>query len=592
MVPSSDNYNDLSSSVCRDCLDPVGLCTCSWQIMQLDASYSIYTTLNDETTKRPSSTTYSFFSDMHKLDGLNCGGIPTRTTPTLTPTTLRTIAADIASLSPGPPENFAAAASDLHHLVSSSCSTINTSTLGASDRTDLQERGTIHNLSSQTISLQSLNNQHISLNNVQNHQNLNQNSLNQQQRNDYTNSFSTATSRQAGFVPPLVLQINSSNPSAQQSSGSTILLNNSTSSGSSSIFIAKGSSNSASSSHWQGVVVTQRPQNRALSVTKRQFTDDEEGDDDNESAADDGTDSSDTTSSKMTLKQNSKNNKSNSKNSNKSELKNNTANSGGGRRTNNKDNKIMSAEEEQRRQVRRERNKLAAARCRKRRMDHTNELLEETGQLEDKRLRLQVEIQGLRQQKTDLQQMLAQHKCAVNMNNVQLSNSITSVNQTTTILDSNEISETKPIILNNHLSSIKGIPLQQNISTNIVIGENNSNNVDDIIIKHEEDSIIQTDIDSKDSINIIPTSVMQQPQRRRPTTLLQLNNGNYGNSKKISENGSNGVVVLNFDSLMDGGTGLTPVSSSGGSVQNHHQQVQHSSTGNSGVNTDNNSVLS
>jgi len=36
----------------------------------------------------------------------------------------------------------------------------------------------------------------------------------------------------------------------------------------------------------------------------------------------------------------------------------------------------MSAEEEQRRQIRRERNKLAAARCRKRRMDHTNELLE------------------------------------------------------------------------------------------------------------------------------------------------------------------------------------------------------------------------
>jgi len=218
-------------------------------------------------------------------------------------------------------------------------------------------------------------------------------------------------------------------------------------------------------------------------------------------------------------------------------------------------------------------------------------VFQETGQLEDKRLRLQVEIQGLRQQKTDLQQMLAQHKCAVNMNNVQLSNSITSVNQSTTILDSNEIPETKPIILNNHLSSIKGIPLQQNISTNIVISDNDSNNVDDII-KHEDNSIIQTDIDSKDSINIIPTSVMQQPLRRRPTTLLQLNNGNYDNSKKISENGSTGVVVLNFDSLMDGGTGLTPVSSSGGSVQNHHQQVQHNSTGNSGVNTDNNSVLS
>jgi len=153
------------------------------------------------------------------LDGLNCGGIPTRTTPTLTPTTLRTIAADIASLSPGPSENFAAAASDLHHLVSSSCSSVNTSTLEATDRTDLQECVNIQNLSNQSISLQNLNNQQISINNVQNQQNLNQNTLNQQQRNDYNNSFSTAASRQAGFVPPLVLQINSNNSSVQQSSG-------------------------------------------------------------------------------------------------------------------------------------------------------------------------------------------------------------------------------------------------------------------------------------------------------------------------------------------------------------------------------------
>lgn len=35
----------------------------------------------------------------------------------------------------------------------------------------------------------------------------------------------------------------------------------------------------------------------------------------------------------------------------------------------------VSPEEEERRKVRRERNKLAAARCRKRRLDHTNELV-------------------------------------------------------------------------------------------------------------------------------------------------------------------------------------------------------------------------
>lgn len=205
-------------------------------------------------------------------------------------------------------------------------------------------------------------------------------------------------------------------------------------------------------------------------------------------------------------------------------------------------------------------------------------------------MRLQVEIQGLHKQKTDLQQMLAQHKCTVNMKNVQLSNSVTTVNHATTVVDSNDISETKPVVLNNHLSSIKVNTLQQqNISTNVVSSDNDSNNIGDIIIKHED---LQTDIDTKDSINIIPTSVMQLPHRRRPTTLLQLNNGNFGNSKNISENSSTGVVVLNFDSLMDGGTGLTPVSTSAGSVQSHHQQVQHRSTGNGGVNTDNNSVLS
>jgi len=206
---------------------------------------------------------------------------------------------------------------------------------------------------------------------------------------------------------------------------------------------------------------------------------------------------------------------------------------------------------------------------------------------------LQVEIQGLRQQKTDLQQMLAQHQCAINMNNAQLSNSVTTVNHATTVLDSNEISVTKSTVLSNHVSLIKGNPLQQNTSTNVVISDNDSKHIGDIIIKHEDNSIIQTDIDTKDSINIIPTSVMQQPHRRRPTTLLQLNNGNFGNSKKISGNGSTGVVVLNFDSLMDGGTGLTPVSSSGGNVQNHHQPAQHNSMGNGdNINTDNNSVLS
>lgn len=294
------------------------------------------------------------------MDGLNCGGIPTRTTPTLTPTTLRTIA-DIVNLTPGSSEDFAAAAaSDLHHLVSSTCTTINASP-GIADHmnSELQDRHNLQNMSNQNF--QNLNNQHINLNNLQNHQHLNPNSLNQQQCNDYNNSFSAAASRQAGFVPPLVLQINSNNTNAQQTSGITykqfilffinglihnfflgpsVLLNNN-GSGSSSIFNAKGSSTSTSSSHWQGAVVTQRPQGRARSAGKQRFTDDEDGDDDFDSGAEDGTDSSDTTSGKTTRKQNTKSNRSNSKDSIKSEFKSTSNSTGGGRRSN-KDNKIVS----------------------------------------------------------------------------------------------------------------------------------------------------------------------------------------------------------------------------------------------------------
>lgn len=118
-------------------------------------------------------------------------------------------------MSPGTSENFAAsAASDLHHLVSSSCTNMNVPSSVTADHLGSEDR---HNL--QKLSNQHLNNQHISLNNLQNSQHINQNSLNQQQRNDYNNSFSVAASRQAGFVPPLVLQVNSNTP---QSSGKYI----------------------------------------------------------------------------------------------------------------------------------------------------------------------------------------------------------------------------------------------------------------------------------------------------------------------------------------------------------------------------------
>ncbi|XP_037943700.1 transcription factor kayak-like [Teleopsis dalmanni] len=70
----------------------------------------------------------------------------------------------------------------------------------------------------------------------------------------------------------------------------------------------------------------------------------------------------------------------------------------------------MTPEEEEKRRIRRERNKLAAARCRKRRVDQTNELLDEVAQLERKREGLQKEIENLNGVKRDLEYVLEAHR--------------------------------------------------------------------------------------------------------------------------------------------------------------------------------------
>ncbi|KAL5007982.1 hypothetical protein ScPMuIL_013563 [Solemya velum] len=73
-------------------------------------------------------------------------------------------------------------------------------------------------------------------------------------------------------------------------------------------------------------------------------------------------------------------------------------------------NERLSPEEEERRRVRRERNKLAAAKCRQRRVDHTNRLVTETEKLEDERASLETEIQELKQTKDQLEFILQAHQ--------------------------------------------------------------------------------------------------------------------------------------------------------------------------------------
>ncbi|KAG8562093.1 hypothetical protein GDO81_015588 [Engystomops pustulosus] len=72
----------------------------------------------------------------------------------------------------------------------------------------------------------------------------------------------------------------------------------------------------------------------------------------------------------------------------------------------------LSPEEEEKRRVRRERNKMAAAKCRNRRRELTDTLQAETDELEDQKSALQAEIAGLLKEKEKLEFILAAHKPA------------------------------------------------------------------------------------------------------------------------------------------------------------------------------------
>ncbi|XP_020835791.1 protein FosB isoform X1 [Phascolarctos cinereus] len=70
----------------------------------------------------------------------------------------------------------------------------------------------------------------------------------------------------------------------------------------------------------------------------------------------------------------------------------------------------LTPEEEEKRRVRRERNKLAAAKCRNRRRELTDRLQAETDQLEEEKAELESEIAELQKEKERLQFVLAAHK--------------------------------------------------------------------------------------------------------------------------------------------------------------------------------------
>lgn len=189
--------------------------------------------------------------------------------------------------------------------------------------------------------------------------------------------------------------------------------------------------------------------------------------------------------------------------------------------------------------MRRERNKLAAARCRKRRLDQTNMLQEETDELEDKKSELQTEIQLLQQQRDELEFLLATHK-AVCRRRVQAPGS--------------------PAVTTAAPTSVPPV------STAVTVANTQ------VRVVKKPSLMVKEEPMEEEAVQVQP-AVTNTTRPRRPTSLnvapVALRTPSVADLGVSIETPSAGLRGFNFDSMMEGGTGLTPVTSGTGLTPLH-----------------------
>merc|ERR1719233_294518 len=176
---------------------------------------------------------------------------------------------------------------------------------------------------------------------------------------------------------------------------------------------------------------------------------------------------------------------------------------------------------EERKVVRRERNKLAAARCRKRRVDQTETLQIEVNNWEEKKRMLQDEIHSLQAQKEELQFILEAHK------------SVCKQSQARSMVAKSELSEPRVVVKAEPPTEMETVRH----------------------LTHAE-AMDQVQVHSTTAAT---TSVLGKPQRPASLSLTNLKSNSMRSIEGIPiDTPTNAISSLNFDALMDGRTGLTP----------------------------------
>merc|ERR1712130_358348 len=200
-------------------------------------------------------------------------------------------------------------------------------------------------------------------------------------------------------------------------------------------------------------------------------------------------------------------------------------NRGGGRKPRNQEEESLCPEEEERRRLRRERNKLAAARCRKRRVDQTETLQDEVNMWENKKKALQEQIQQLQEEKTQLAFILEAHK------------SVCSRVSSESALDVKPITTAEPRVL------VKAEP-----------------EIHHSTVRHLTHAKAMEETDQQVTVTTtVRLATASHQKAKRPSSLLVGNGSNSLSSLNIPiETPTNVMNQLDFNALMDGRTGLTP----------------------------------
>ncbi|XP_018327814.1 transcription factor kayak isoform X2 [Agrilus planipennis] len=206
----------------------------------------------------------------------------------------------------------------------------------------------------------------------------------------------------------------------------------------------------------------------------------------------------------------------------------------------------LSPEEEERRRIRRERNKMAAARCRKRRVDHTNTLIAETESLEQMKQSLENEIQELKAEKYDLELCLQSH----------CSSQFCRRNRPPSPPDVKPYDIPPPVSSEERVKTelIETVPPPPHTTATSIFNNNNDNIADYFTAPNPAKRIMLS--------STVPIAKPNRPSSLNVTTLPLLNTkiNNISELAGVTISTPTTGIQLNFDSMMSGGSGLTPVS--------------------------------